>query len=207
MSMNLYQRFNVTATFAVAVSISNGISAAFTRSPLLPDPKVTCSDAFCLSGNYDLFLLAIFSLLFNFKACFENYYFFVKTPVSNRAKLWRFSGFIIGLLSWITWIISGSITFMPQKSALWLALTIFISTLWIFHHLGELWVGGKEDVEWGKRVGWLLCNLAYFSILLMYAYGIDIYMLNIPKLSLLYIVLIADYFVNYETIGLIGYSS
>jgi hypothetical protein len=123
MAINLFQRINVTATFAVLSANAFGITRSITS--VEPLHEATTAYRFFIL-NKDALLLAIFSILLRFKTCFDDHYYFGEQYNGPRDYL-TLAGFVVGLLSWTTWIISGSLSFNPRYAATWLAITMTYS--------------------------------------------------------------------------------
>src|SRR5271166_6639102 len=137
--VNLFQRVNVTATFTVvstsAAGLVHGISGDEAR------PGATAYE-FAVTHR-EVIGIVVFSILLRFKTCFDDHYYFGDRHSGPR-DYWTLIGFLLGLLSWATWIISGSLSYNARYAAFWLLVTIGISTIWIVLHFLEVAIHGQS---------------------------------------------------------------
>lgn len=135
---------------------------------------------------------------------------------------WTFFGFLIGLLSWATWIVSGSLSYNPRYSAIWLAITIFILTVWLFLYLlfellmllissvsNTARAAPNPSPSIKQRALWLVINFFYIVLLWLFgssrtsaAFGDDR-----TVLIVLFVLLLLDFVFSRERIARAGYES
>jgi hypothetical protein len=133
-TINLFQRINVTATFAVLSANGLGVTRTVTNAELSPQNIDVYN---LLTTNWKPLAIAIFSIILRLKVSFDDHDYF-KERLHGAHDYFTLAGFVIGVISWTTWIISGSLAFIPQYAATWLGITILILTLWLVVHILEL---------------------------------------------------------------------
>jgi hypothetical protein len=216
-AVNLFQRVNVTATFAAlstnAIGLAHGISQDATAYE------------FAAANIYALWII-LFSIMLRVKICFDDHYSFNARPTNRLRDYWTLAGFLIGLISWATWIVSGSLSYNPRYSAFWLAITILILTVWLLSHLifelcihkssvtsNTACVASDPSPSMTQRALWLIINLSYFVLLALFA------LFNSSRtyaalggdrtvVVALFVLLLLDFgFISRERIARVGYES
>jgi hypothetical protein len=161
--MNLFQRINVTSTFAVLSANAFGL--------VHPLPQNLSPYEFGIT-HIDVLSVMTFSILLRVKTCFDDNYYF-KMQHNGPRDYCTLIGFLISLFAWTTWIISGSLSYNPRNSASWLAVTIILLTVWLLFHLLELWiypstVSPDPSPSIRARAFWVVLNVLYIVLLAMF---------------------------------------
>jgi hypothetical protein len=218
--VNLFQRVNVTATFAALSANAAGLARGISNTETLHQDATAYE--FAAAHIYAL-LIIVFSIMLRVKICFDDHYSFNARATNRLRDYWTLAGFLIGLISWATWIVSGSLSYNPRYSAFWLAITILILTVWLLLHLifelcvhkssvtsNTACVAPDPSPSMKQRTLWLVINCFYIVLLALFsssrtcaAFGGDL-----TVLVALFVLLLLDFvFISRERIARVGYES
>lgn len=169
--MNLHQVLNSGAFFFVTASLIAGIGS--------PDLISHKSPVEILENHHQKILFAIFYVILRAKMTFDDHRYY-GSPVEDK-DLPKTIGFLLAILSWVIWSLSGYTILNLKFSAAFLAFSILISSIWIIVHLigiGSRFIfrnsmhpmrtNEKALLEKSSRtrLKWLGINMVYFALLI-----------------------------------------